>query len=154
VAVKARLRRFLKQINRDVGVTILLTSHDLADIEDLCERLVMIDRGRIVFDGPLRDIKARFGQTRTIHFVLRDVTPATEAQVRRHLQAAAPCDVQLDGYQLSVQFKPADVSAGALVGWVLPLLPVEDVRIEEPSVESIVRRLYEGELGDIHPIDR
>jgi len=147
VAVKARLRQFLKQMNREAGVTMLLTSHDLGDIEDLCERMVMIDQGRIVFDGPLRQLKARFSRSRSIHFVLRQVPTLTEAWVQREIQTVGPCDVRLNGYQLSVQFNPVDVSAGTLIGWLLPLVAVEDVRIEEPSVETIIRQLYEGRLS-------
>lgn len=71
VAVKARLRAFLRQLNRDTGVTILLTSHDLGDIEELCDRMLMIDQGRIVFDGSIQQLKSLYGRSRTIRVVDR-----------------------------------------------------------------------------------
>jgi len=146
VAVKARLRYFLKQINREGGATVLLTSHDLGDIEDICQRLVMIDRGRVVFDGPLRQLKERFSGARSIHFVLREIPPVAGEWLPREVQAVGRCDVRLDEHELVIRFDPADVSASALIGWVLPRLPVEDMRIEEPGIEAIIRQLYEGTL--------
>jgi ABC-2 type transport system ATP-binding protein len=147
VAVKARLRQFLKQINREAGMTIVLTSHDLGDIEELCERLIMIDRGKIVFDGSLRQLRARFGSTRTVHFALRDMAPRLEEVIRQALGELAPCDIGVGDYQLTVQFDAATIGAAEVISRVLQLVSVEDLRIEEPSVESIIRQLYEGRLA-------
>lgn len=147
VAVKARIRQFIKHINRERGVTVLLASHDLSDIEDLCERLVMIDRGRIVFDGPLQAIKERFGRERIIHLILREASPEASDLARGALAELAPtCIQQPEPHRLSVHFDSAQVTAGVIAGLLLPLLPVNDLRIEEPSVESIIRQLYEGKL--------
>src|SRR5687767_14394554 len=64
VAVKERVRRFIREINAEEQVTIILTTHDLTDIEELCERLILIDAGRILYDGSREEIYARFGQQR------------------------------------------------------------------------------------------
>jgi ABC-2 type transport system ATP-binding protein len=147
VAVKARMRDFIKRIIRESEVTVLLTSHDLGDIEDLCERIVMIDRGTIVFDGPLRAIKERFGRERVIHLILRDPLPTAVDLARSELpELPASAFTQTEPHQLTVRFDPTRATPGAIAGRLLALLPVDDLRVEETSVESIVRQLYDGKL--------
>jgi ABC-2 type transport system ATP-binding protein len=147
VAVKARIREFIKRIKRESGVTILLTSHDLGDIEDLCERIVMIDRGKLVFDGPLGAIKDRFGRERVLHLMLRDAVPRAVELARESLPELPASALSQPGpHQLVVRFDATAMPPGTLAGRLLALLPVDDLRIEETSVESIVRQLYEGKL--------
>ncbi len=152
VAVKARIRQFVRRANRERGVTIVLTSHDLGDIEDLCDRIVMIDRGRIVFDGPFAALRDRFGRERTLRLVLSEATPAAALGAARERARAALRDLptlgveQPEPHRLTVRFDATLVGAGALVARLLPVLPVHDLRIEEPSAEAIIRRLYEGTL--------
>lgn len=147
VAVKERIRQFIKRSSHERGTTILLTSHDLGDIEDVCERLIMIDRGRIVYDGPLHAIKARFGQKRVAHFLLREASPIALERARRALpELAADAILQPAPYEIAVQFNAADLTASAVVGRLLTELPVHDLRLEEPEIESIIRALYEGTL--------
>ena len=147
VAVKERIRQFIKRNNREYGTTMLLTSHDLRDIEDLCERLIMIDKGRIVFDGPLSDIHARFGGARVAHFILSSAIPQALAAARQALPELPPEAFDCpDPYALSVQFDAAQATASQIVGRLLGVLPVNDLQLEEPSIESVIRRLYEGQL--------
>jgi ABC-2 type transport system ATP-binding protein len=147
VAVKERIRQFIKRLNQERELTVLLTSHDLGDIEDLCVRLVMIDRGRIVFDGPLQAIKARFGRERMIHLTLHEALPTACEVANAALAGLAPMQVQQPApHQLSVQFDATEASVGAIAGRLLAALPVDDLRIDEPTIESIIRQLYEGKL--------
>jgi ABC-2 type transport system ATP-binding protein len=129
-------------------VTVLLTSHDLDDIEDLCTRLVMIDQGKIVFDGPLEQIKARFGGTRLLHLFLGEAAPHALLTAQAELpELLAESVQQPTPHQLTVRFADSCLSAAAIAGRLLACLPIHDLRIEEPSVESIVRQLYEGQLA-------
>ncbi|MEO7909959.1 MAG: ATP-binding cassette domain-containing protein [Roseiflexaceae bacterium] len=147
IAVKERIRQFIKRINHERGVTVLLTSHDLGDIEDLCQRLVMIDQGRIVFDGPIQAIKQRFGRERVVHLMLHDATPDALEIARQTLPELAPhCVQQLEPHHLAIQFDAADMTAAVIAGRLLAALPVDDLRIEERSIEAIIRQLYEGTL--------
>jgi ABC-2 type transport system ATP-binding protein len=148
VAVKARIRAFIKTLQRERGVTILLTSHDLGDIADLCRRLIMIDKGRIVFDGPLDTITARFGRDRVVHLLLSEVTP--DARDRAHMalpELPAEAVSQPEPHRIAVAFDAAQVTAGAIAGRLFPVLPVADLRIEEPTIETIIGRLYTGALS-------
>ena len=145
--MKERIRQFIKRVNRERQLTVLLTSHDLGDIEDLCRRLVMIDSGRIVFDGPLDAIMARFGRDRRIDLVLHEALAEASEIAGRALAGLAPAEIQQpDPHRLSVQFDATEASAAAIAGRLLAVLPVSDFRIEEPTIESIIRQLYEGKL--------
>jgi len=147
VAVKERIRQFIKQLNQQRSMTLLLTSHDLGDIENLCRRLVMIERGRIVFDGPLAAIKATFGRERNIRLLLSQALPDAAELALAALAGLPPIEVQqAEPYRLEFQFDTTMVSVGAVAGRLLSALPVSDLQIDEPSVESIVRQLYEGKL--------
>jgi ABC-2 type transport system ATP-binding protein len=147
VAVKARIRSFIKTIQRERGVTILLTSHDLGDIADLCRRLVMLDQGRIVFDGPLDMITARFGRDRVVHLLLSEALPDAAATARAALpEILASAITQPEPHRLAIAFDAAQITAGAIAGRIFAQLPVADLRIEEPTIETIIGRLYTGAL--------
>jgi ABC-2 type transport system ATP-binding protein len=147
VAVKARIRAFIKQIQRERQVTVLLTSHDLGDIADLCQRLIMIDQGKIVFDGSLQAVVERFGGKRVIHLLLGEAAQDAVSCA----QAALPeipvnAIQQLDPHRLTIHFNATDLTAGAIAGRLFPLLPINDLQIDEPKIETIIRQLYAGEL--------
>ncbi len=71
IIVKENVRKFIKEVNREKGTTIILTTHDLRDIEDICRRTIILDKGAIVYDGDLADIKARYGRHSVLRFDLR-----------------------------------------------------------------------------------
>jgi len=145
VAVKERVRDFIRHINRERGVTVMLTSHDLGDIENLCDRMVMIDEGRIVFDGPLRAMRERFGRECAVHLGLRGQPPDALEVMRRALpELAARCSSAPEQHELVVQFDLSQVAVGSVVSRLVAALPVQDLRIQEPSIESILRELYQG----------
>jgi len=147
VSVKARFREFIRYMHRERGLTVMLTSHDLGDIEELCDRMVMIDGGRIVYDGALAEVTARFGWERAIHLTLSepdDMVLVTADETVAHRPGAAV--TQPDLSTLTVTFDSRKATAGELIRDLATTLNVTDIRIEEPSAESIIRRLYEGEL--------
>jgi ABC-2 type transport system ATP-binding protein len=142
VAVKIQMRSFIRQINRESGVTVILTSHDLDDIEGVCDRLVIIDHGKLLFDGSRSELYARFEIDRVVHLLLKE--PVTDA-LERCRSAVADSSVRIeqpDPYSVLLLFDAQHTSAGVVMAAVLPLLPVEDVKVEEPSIESVIRDLY------------
>lgn len=147
VAIKVRIRDFIKRINQERGVTVLLTSHDLGDIENICQRLVMIDEGVIVYDGPLLAIKQRFGRERVLQLILREPLPSAGEQARTALGAYPSVTIeQPEAHQLVIQFDTRQVTAGEVINNLWSILPISDLQTEEPSVEFIIRQLYEGRL--------
>jgi ABC-2 type transport system ATP-binding protein len=138
IVSRARVREFLLELNRRGGVTVLLTTHDLADIERLCPRMLIIDHGRVLYDGGTAEIAARFGGTRTLVVDL--------AESRPPLRLVGASVIRTDGPRQWIRFRPADATAAQLVAAVGEQAPLVDLAIEEPDIEEIVRRIYTGEL--------
>jgi len=147
VAVKHRIRDFIKEMNRNKGTTMLLTTHDLGDIEDLCERLIIIDHGRIIYDGKLREVKDAFARERTIHMQLSSPIPEAESLFRDlpDVRVVRPAEDQ-GASSLSVRFDRFRCTASDIVKRLMNRGEVVDFRIDEPSIEEIIRRVYEGHL--------
>ena len=134
VVSKSRVREFLAEINASRGVTVVLTTHDLSDVERLCSRLVVIDHGRVIHDGTVAEIKSRFGEYRTV---------VVDLEVEAPPLAVAGCEtVQVDGVRQWLRFRGADVSAASVVTAIAAAARVRDLTIEEPDIEDVVRRIY------------
>ncbi|MEF2964818.1 ATP-binding cassette domain-containing protein [Paenibacillus sp. M1] len=151
VAVKHRIRDFIKEMNRAKGTTMLLTTHDLGDIEDLCERLVIIDQGRIIYDGKLQDVKDAFARERTIHIQLSSPLPEAESLFRDlpDVSVNRPGEGAEAAFSLSIRFDRFRCTASDIVKRVMNRGEVVDFRIDEPSIEDIIRRVYEGQLDSV-----
>jgi ABC-2 type transport system ATP-binding protein len=147
-AAKDRIRKFIRRANRERGTTVILTSHDVGDVEDLCDRMVMIDDGRISFDGSLRGALQRFGHTRVLHLMVEGSVTEALAAAKRALPELRPVALETElPARLSVPFDPRQVQAGELVTRLASVLSVKDLRFEEPTIEAILRDLYERRMS-------
>jgi ABC-2 type transport system ATP-binding protein len=134
VVSKAQVREFLANINRERGTTVLLTTHDLADIERLCRRVMIIDHGKVLYDGDLETIKSRFGTERTLVVDLEEVAPPIAVEGAEV--------VKVEGPRQWLRFKRADLTAADLVARVAARARLVDLSVEEPDIEGVVRRIY------------
>ncbi|HEY3529097.1 MAG TPA: ATP-binding cassette domain-containing protein [Nocardioides sp.] len=135
VVSKGRLREFLRTLNAERGTTLMLTTHDLQDIEALCDRVIVIDHGTAVFDGPLADLHRRGESRRTLVVDLVDEAPAISvpgAETHR-----------VEGPRQWLSF-PADASAAPIVAAVAASYDVADLSIQEPVIEDVIREIYAG----------
>lgn len=144
VVAKDHIRQFLRTINRDFRTTVLLTTHDLDDIEELCRRIMIIDHGRVLYDGPLDHLKQKLVRTKQIKFVLKDraQVPAIAAFSRDGLQVE-----QVDEMTYRIRFDPARVATADLIRQILAAIEVRDLLIEDESIEEVVKRIYAGEAS-------
>ena len=142
VVAKHRIRDFLRQINRERGVTVLLTTHDMADVEQLCSRLLIIDRGKLLYDGSLDTVRDRFGTERTLVVDLADDDGDGRALPPR-LDVPFAQEARSDGPRRWLRFNRADTTAADLIAAVAARYRVRDLSIEEPEIEEIIRRIYE-----------
>jgi ABC-2 type transport system ATP-binding protein len=142
IAVKDRVRAFLRGLRAD-GTTLILTTHDLGDIEDVCQRIVIIDNGRIIYDGALAGVKDRFARERLMHLQLADPVPL--ARMVELLPDAEVTAGPVPG-EFSVRFDRFAVTAGRIMAVVSELSEVIDLRIDEPAIEDVIRKVYAGEL--------
>jgi ABC-2 type transport system ATP-binding protein len=135
VVAKARIRELLARINREQGVTMLLTTHDLADVERLCTRLLIIDHGRVIYDGGLDAIRDRFGNERTVVVDLEEETPP--------LAIEGVSVTRVEGPRQWLRFRRTEATAAGVVSAVAETARLRDLTIEEPAIEDIVREIYE-----------
>jgi ABC-2 type transport system ATP-binding protein len=136
VISKAAVRSFLAEINREDGTTVVLTTHDLTDVEQLCRRLLVIDHGRVIEDATVDDIKARYGTERTLVVDLVEPCPPL---VLDGVEVVA-----VDGPRQWLRFRRDDLTAAGVVAAVTARVPVRDLTVEEPPIDDIIRRIYES----------
>jgi len=135
VIARQRVREFLLSANRERGMTVLLTSHDLTDIERLCSRILIIDRGRLIFDGDIDTLKARYGKERVLVVDLEEPGPALQLDGARVIRVEGPRQwIAFDGERLSAAQLTAAAAAQA---------PLRDLTVQEPEIEDVVRRIYQ-----------
>jgi viologen exporter family transport system ATP-binding protein len=132
VVVRQRVREFLSALNREQGLTVLLTTHDLGDIERLCSRLLVIDHGTLIWDGGIDDLKERYGGERTLIVDLEEPAPPLDVD-------GARVD-RVDGPRQWLRFRG---SAAELTARVAARARLVDLQVAEPDIEEIVRRIYE-----------
>jgi ABC-2 type transport system ATP-binding protein len=138
VVAKEAIREFLAAENRERGTTILLTTHDLADVERLCPRLVLIDHGRLLYDGALEVLRARFGDERRLRAQFEGPAPEELPPGVEELERGAE--------RLVLRFQRNEVSSAELVAWLSARAPIADLAIEEPPIERIVAEIYRNGL--------
>ena len=136
------MRIFIEEMNRDSGTTIVLTTHDLADVERLCRRLILIDHGHVLYDGGVEQLKAKYAPHRILIVELD-----ADAVNSGHLIDAA--DVpgahiveQADGVA-RIQFESARTPVQDLIAALNARYPIADLSIVEPDLEGVVRQIYD-----------
>ncbi len=138
VVAKERIRQFILHINREHGTTVLLTTHDLSDVEKLCERVMIIDHGRLLFDGSLAALSERFGGKREL------VVDFAEDYGDVGIEGAAV--VERDGTRAVYRFGRETISASELIGALSARYRISDLSVREPDIEDTIRRIYEERL--------
>jgi ABC-2 type transport system ATP-binding protein len=138
VVVKERIRNFIKHINQERKTTILLTTHDLQDVEKLCERVLIIDGGKLLFDGHLDTLKDRFGGNRKL------LVEFTEPYISYAIDGAEI--IQQDNRRVVYSFIRKDITASELIGRLSRQYHIHDISVREPEVETTIRKIYEEQL--------
>ncbi|MBQ1474016.1 MAG: ATP-binding cassette domain-containing protein [Ruminococcus sp.] len=148
VVVKENIRNAIRKINAEEGTTVILTTHDLADIEFLCERIVMIDKGKKVFDGGIAELKHNFGDVRTLEFELVNAPDFKLLDYHRRLKLTQDeLTSERDGAKATVRFDTAKVSVEDIISYTLSTVHVKDLNIKDVEIEEIIKRLYRREVS-------
>lgn len=133
VAVKEQVRKLLRRIN-EAGTTILLTSHDLDDIEQLCRRVMVIDKGKIIHDGTVEALKRRYGNRRKL---VADFLEAPALSLPAGAEVASQ-----DGLRTTIEFDADRLRAPEVIAAVLKDNRIHDIAIQECDIAEVVRRIY------------
>jgi len=135
IIAKEAIRTFIADVNRERGTTVILTTHDLADVERLCRRIVLIDEGRVIYDGPLERLRSEYGTHRMLVVTLAEATSA-------EIVVAGATVVSHESNVVHLRFDRRTTSAEVLIRRVTERYTISDIAIVEPEIESIVRRIY------------
>ena len=141
VVAKERTRQFVEEINRDAGTTIMLTTHDLADVERLCKRIIFISKGTVLFDGSVTELKRRYAPYRQLEVTFDSGDGVGDAIVDLDIDGAEV--IARDEGRLAIRFDPAVVAVPDLISAVIARHPVTDISIVEPDLEGVVRQIVE-----------
>ncbi|KXB96918.1 MAG: sugar ABC transporter ATP-binding protein [Chlorobi bacterium NICIL-2] len=131
---KHAIRNFIREINKARKVTVILTTHDLDDIEKLCSRVIVVNRGKIVEDGPIGAIVNKLTPMRLLEIELKEpasVRPHPAAEIVRH-----------DGLHVSYRFDKNRISASDLIADLSKQLPIRDLSVKDPAIEDALREIY------------
>lgn len=141
IVVKTEIRDFLMQMNKEEGTTILLTTHDLQDIEALCSRVIMLDDGQIIYDGGLEELKSRWSKGREIQFQFAAQTPISRL---KGLTEGLDVAWTLENDVTAKLFVPHAVSVSDAMARVVGGAEIRDIKIFETNTDEIVRAIYQS----------
>lgn len=141
VVAKEKIREFIIYLNKTEGITMIFTTHDMQDIEKVCNRLIIIDKGEKIYDGGVLDIKNNYGTSRLIEIEFQEkvhIPPIKDVQIR-DMEGSNGCKKIFD-------FDSTKVKINDLMTDILNKYHVKDISIKEPEIDEIIRDIYEGEL--------
>ncbi|HHJ7238234.1 TPA: ATP-binding cassette domain-containing protein [Streptococcus pyogenes] len=142
VSVKDNIRRAITQINQEEKTTILLTTHDLSDIEQLCDRIIMIDKGQEIFDGTVTQLKQTFGKMKSLSFELE----AGQEEVVSQFLGLPDITVERHELTLEIQYDSSRYQTADIIQKTMADFAVRDLKMTDVDIEDIVRRFYRKEL--------
>lgn len=138
VVAKARIRQFIHQINAERQVTVVLTTHDLDDVEKLCNRVILIDDARLLFDGELATLRRMLSNERLLSVDYAEDYPDVRVP---HAQIT-----HREGTRVQYRFSPEEIHTAELVGTLLQKFRIVDIAIQEPDIEELIKTVYEDNL--------
>ncbi|NLT54340.1 MAG: ATP-binding cassette domain-containing protein [Actinomycetales bacterium] len=147
VVAKATMRDFIEEVNREHGTTVVLTTHDLADVERLCSRVILIDHGRVLYDGSVAELKSRYAPHRTLVVRVAGDGGQAEPITAERVAALGAALVADEGEEpepdtVRLRFEGGRTAASDLIAALAAEFSVADVSIVEPDLEGVVRQIY------------
>lgn len=149
VAVKNNIRKAITQINEQENTTIILTTHDLNDIESLCKRIVMIDKGKLMYDGLLTEMKTQFGKFRDVNMSLFNNEEFDMLNFHSEFKLNDE-DIRINRSKekITITFDTEKVSISNMLSFILKNIQVKDISVNDVNIEEIVCRMYGKEVAD------
>ncbi len=142
IVAKENMRIFIEEMNRDSGTTIVLTTHDLADVERLCRRLILIDHGHVLYDGAVEQLKTKYAPHRILVVELEPDAVSSGRRIDAADVPGAEIVEQADGVA-RIQFESARTPVQDLIAALNARYPIADLSIVEPDLEGVVRQIYD-----------
>ena len=143
VVAKERMRGFIEEINQQRKTTVLLTTHDLDDVERLCKRILIIDQGKVLFDGPAATLKQRYAPHRLLEITVSGDGIAALQEVIDHPPRGVTI-ASSDSLKALFHVDPAIVPVASVIAEISARAPVADLAVREPEMDGIIREIYEA----------
>ncbi|MGL4452784.1 MAG: ABC transporter ATP-binding protein [Sarcina sp.] len=146
IVVKEKVRQAIKQINKEFETTIILTTHDLSDIEELCERIIIIDEGKKLYDGSLKDIKSKYGYINTI---IGQISECDESKLDLNKVFNLEDDdlnIVIENGKIIVKFNKNKVSSSEILSEVMKCVNLLDFTLNETTIDEIIKKIYTKEV--------
>ncbi len=144
IVIKKKIRSFLKELNRNNHTTLLLTTHDLEDIEDICERIVIIDKGSLIYDGNLPSMKDTYAKERAL--TIETASPIHDAEQRLKRYQGIRFELSRQINQIKIYFNRFEIKATDLLQAFIQDYEVLDFKIDEPKIETVIMKMYAGTM--------
>ncbi|MCJ7735293.1 MAG: ATP-binding cassette domain-containing protein [Calditrichales bacterium] len=149
VSVKAKIRKVIQELNQTQNITIILTTHDLGDIEALCKRIIIIDKGKIIFDGPIKRVNQLFGSYRILKVQLYDyredlLNNLKKAALKKFPEKDTIQFTASEDFWTDITINQEKAPLRDVLNFVMSGYSVEDIRVVEISMENIVQKIYDG----------
>lgn len=148
LVVKDNIRAAIREINEKYSTTVVLTTHDIGDIEELCSRILIIDKGSLIYDGSLEELKEQYGTTRKVVLEVADVTEAKDIPLHEYLGVTPDSyEIQADGENstVTVSFDKNCLQVSEVIGQMMQHTQVKDIKILETELAEIVKAIYCGQ---------
>lgn len=142
VNAKKNMREAIKKMNASFQTTVILTTHDLDDIEELCQRILIIDAGKLIYDGALSDIKTKYGSDCKVSFVLKEPWKDFVDLAKMMDVDPSMISVNLNEDKLEIGFDKRNLSVATVTATIMKHFEVSDLSIQETDIEAIVARIY------------
>lgn len=139
--VKEKIRKFIKQLNKDRNTTVILTTHDLQDIEEICSRIIIIDQGTIMFDGALDAIREEFSKFQVANILVKDVTPELKDYLDNHAKKFEVLSIDEDN-KVNIKFNRDEITIAGIFDEITTKCTILDLNIQDIAIETIVKTLY------------
>jgi len=137
VVAKENIRKFLMLMNKREKKTIILTTHDMSDVEELCKRVILIDKGKIIYDGPLKKLKEKFVENKLVEVEF--------SKEYKEIFLPEGCSlIYSSKYKAGIEVNLKKASVSSLITFLLNNFEVKDLSIKEPKIEEVIRKVYES----------
>lgn len=146
VVVKESVRKAIKGINKKYGTTIILTTHDLNDIEELCSRIIIIDKGKKIYDGEIKGVKEKYGYLTTVEIQVKEDINLDNFNEFTDMKEDEDFNLLYKDNKLFITFNKNKISSADIIGRTMKKLNVIDFSIRETSIEDIVKKMYRNEV--------
>ncbi len=139
VVVKENVREFIRSINRDRGTSIILATHDMSDIEKLCPRVMVIDHGKIMYDGSLDKLRSKYGSEELLTVEAEGPISGVD-----DLRCFDILECETDGSKLAVRYDRRKISSSTILKWLMDRNKIKDFVVQETEIEEVIRKMYKS----------